>query len=154
MDIFHSALEIHQEHLHFELWRVLAIFFIDLIPQRSQLLGMDARFLRRVLGKVFTEDLLISAAVTMVQDHHLVNPVEVNGQAEFVPERFVPFWKLVGDGAERGSRQYDVVILLVAQTTLLTALAENISRLTTVVLEIERRGRDSERAIRKILGEP
>lgn len=42
--------------------------------------------------------------------------------------------------------------LILVQTTTLATLSDNISKLTTVVVEIERRTRDSEIAIRKILG--
>lgn len=46
----------------------------------------------------------------------------------------------------------EVRTMLQTQTATLASLTDNIARLTTVTIEIERRTRDSDRAIRKILG--
>src|SRR5437899_493818 len=48
----------------------------------------------------------------MIQHDYLVNLVKINRHANVVPKRLVPGWKLVGQGAQGGSRQDDMVIFV------------------------------------------
>src|SRR5438132_2329828 len=85
-DGFRLAIEAHEVHPD----RELRMLREDLPPKLAQLRRMHGGFLGAVLGEVLAEDDFEGAAVAMVEQDDLVDGMQVDGDAEMLPEGLVP----------------------------------------------------------------
>src|SRR3990167_5340060 len=107
-DLLDLAVQIHQGQLDLH----VGVALLDRIAQGVKLLSVDRQFLVGRIDGLGAQKDLVGAAVAVVDHHDLVDVVEVDGDVHVGPEGLAPAGEFVGQSAQRGAGQDDVVVFV------------------------------------------
>jgi hypothetical protein len=113
-DLKHGAVEGHEAGLHSEVW----VFRMNGARQQIKLLFVRSRLFRELglcclLWKVLMQQNLVSAAIAMIDDHHIFYVMQVAGDLDVLPKGEAPLRIRRVVYAERSSGELYVIVMVV-----------------------------------------